>query len=306
MDIGPGDEVLVPSLTYVASFQAISATGARPIPCDVELSTGFIDLNDAEQRITARTKAIMPVHFASYVGGMPAVYEFGRKYALRILEDAAHSFGCRLNDKLVGSFGDVVCFSFDGIKNITSGEGGAIVSADAELMRRVRDLRLLGGGGDTEKRYSGGRSWTFDVREQGWRYHMSDLMAAIGRVQLAKSDRMFQRRTNIALQYAAGLKGIPNVEQYHFSRQCVGVEMVPHIFPIKVDNPDALIEFLDTSGIQCCKHYQPNHLLSYFDNRSSLPNTVLLASKNVSLPLHPGITDEEVSHIIESIREYYK
>lgn len=304
--IGPGDEVLVPSLTYVASFQAISATGAKPVACDVELPTGFIDLADAEGRLTASTKAIMPVHFASYVGGMPEVYEFSKRYKLRVVEDAAHSFGCTLRGNRIGSFGDVICFSFDGIKNITSGEGGAVVSSDTGVIDKVKDSRLLGVVGDTEKRFSGGRSWTFDVREQGWRYHMSDLMAAIGRVQLAKSNTMFQRRKNIVLQYAEGLKGIPYVEQYNFSTPNLDIETVPHIFPIKVVDPDALIEILGTKGIQCGKHYQPNHLLSYYANGSSLPNAEYLGSKNVSLPLHPGISDKAVGRIIESIREYYK
>lgn len=304
--VGPGDEVLVPSLTYVASFQAISATGAKPVACDVELTTGFIDLTDAESRITSRTKAIMPVHFASYVAGMPGVYEFSKRHNLRVVEDAAHSFGCTLNGKRIGSCGDVVCFSFDGIKNITSGEGGAVVSSDSGVINSVRDSRLLGVVGDTEKRFSGGRSWTFDVREQGWRYHMSDLMAAIGRVQLAKSDGMFQRRKDIITQYAEGLTGIPSLELYQFSTPDVDVEMVPHIFPIKVANPDALIVYLGTRGVQCGKHYQPNHLLSYFANGSSLPNAEYLGSKNVSLPLHPGISDIDMSHIIKSIREYCK
>ena len=304
--VGLGDEVLVPSLTYVASFQAISATGAKPVACDVELETGFIDLNDAESRITDRTKAIMPVHFASYVGGMPEVYKLSKWHGLRVVEDAAHSFGCTLNGKRIGSYCDVVCFSFDGIKNITSGEGGAVVSSDSDVIDRVRDSRLLGVEGDTEKRFSGGRSWTFDVKEQGWRYHMSDLMAAIGRAQLSKSDSMFQRRKEITRQYTEGLKGIPSVELYHFSTQGVDVDMVPHIFPIKVANPDALIAHLSTKGVQCGKHYQPNHLLSFFANGNSLPNAEYLGSRNVSLPLHPGISDTDVSRIIKCIRDYFK
>ena len=303
--IGPGDEVLVPSLTYVASFQAISATGAKPVACDVELSPGFIDLADAEGRLTANTKAIMPVHFASYVVGMPAVYEFSKRYKLRVVEDAAHSFGCALHGNRIGSFGDVVCFSFDGIKNITSGEGGAVVSHDVDIIEKVKDSRLLGVVGDTEKRFSGGRSWTFDVREKGWRYHMSDLMAAIGRAQLRKCDSLFQRRKTIVSLYAEGLKEIPRVDQYDFSISTNNVDIVPHIYPIKVPDPDALIDFLSTRAIQCGKHYQPNHLLSFYEIGTSLPNAEFLSSRNVSLPLHPGVSNEEVKYIIESIREYY-
>src|ERR1700686_479760 len=134
-DIGTGDEVLVPSLTFVATFQAISATGATPVACDVEESTGLLDLRDAGQRITKRTKAIMPVHYASAVGDLDAIYAFGMTHGLRVVEDAAHAFGCTYQEKRIGSLGEVACFSFDGIKNITSGEGGAVVSRNPEIIR---------------------------------------------------------------------------------------------------------------------------------------------------------------------------
>ena len=186
LGIGAGDEVLVPSITYVASFQAIAATGARPIACDVTMDKVFIDLEDAEKRITDRTKAIMPVHYGSNSIGIEAVYEFAKRYKLRVVEDAAHSFGCYRNGKKVGASGDIICFSFDGIKNITSGEGGAVVTADNILARRIMDARLLGVEKDTEMRFEGKRSWSFDVRHIGYRYHMSNLMAAIGREQLKK------------------------------------------------------------------------------------------------------------------------
>ena len=129
-EISQGDEVLVPSLTYLASFQAISATGAKPVACDIDPEIFLLDLSDTEKRITARTKAIMPVHYTGGVGDLDAVYEFANKYNIRVIEDAAHAFGTTYKDRRIGSFGDVACFSFDGIKNITSGEGGAIVTAN--------------------------------------------------------------------------------------------------------------------------------------------------------------------------------
>ncbi|MBL4888674.1 MAG: aminotransferase class I/II-fold pyridoxal phosphate-dependent enzyme, partial [Candidatus Lindowbacteria bacterium] len=186
--IGTGDEVLVPSLTFVASFQAIPATGATAIPCDVSLENALLDLDDAAQRITEHTKAIMPVHYASECGDLDAVYQFAKQHNLRVIEDAAQAFGCSHNGKKIGSFGDVACFSFDGIKNITSGEGGAVVTKDQDVVSRVKDARLLGVEKDTEKRYAGERSWEFDVKEQGWRYHLSDVFAAMGRVQLSRLD----------------------------------------------------------------------------------------------------------------------
>ena len=130
--VGMGDEVLVPSLTYVACFQAISATGAVPVACDVDPQSFCLDWRDAEQRITAKTKAIMPVHYAGGVGDLDSIYALAQKAELRVIEDAAHAFGSSYQKRKVGSFGDIACFSFDGIKNITSGEGGCIVTDDQE------------------------------------------------------------------------------------------------------------------------------------------------------------------------------
>jgi dTDP-4-amino-4,6-dideoxygalactose transaminase len=179
-----GNDVLVQSVTYLATFQAISAAGAAPVACEVLPKNVTIDLQDAKKRLSSTTKAIVPVHSASNPGNLDSIYDFAHKYGLRVIEDAAHAFGCIYKSRKIGSFGDIICFSFDGIKNITSGEGGAVVTADQELAQYIRDARLLGVEKDTEKRFSGKRSWEFDVRRQGYRYHMSNIMAAIGRVQL--------------------------------------------------------------------------------------------------------------------------
>ncbi|MDE7065170.1 MAG: aminotransferase class I/II-fold pyridoxal phosphate-dependent enzyme, partial [Desulfovibrionaceae bacterium] len=186
--VPPGGEVLVPTLTFVASFQAVSGAGRVPVPCDVLEETGTIDLEDAEKRLTERTAAIMPVHYASNPWQLEAVYDFARRHGLRVIEDAAHAFGCRRHGRKIGSAGDMVCFSFDGIKNITSGEGGCIVAFDPEAARLCSDARLLSVENDAEKRFAGTRSWDFDVKRQGWRYHKSNIMAAIGRVQVARLD----------------------------------------------------------------------------------------------------------------------
>ena len=186
--IGRGDEVLVQSLTYVASFQAISATGATPVACDVDPETLCLDWRDAERRLTSNTKAVMPVHYAGGVGALDEIYAFANYHGLRVVEDAAHAFGTIHNGIRIGGSGDVVCFSFDGIKNITSGEGGCIVTEDENVLGKLRDARLLGVEKDTKKRLLGERSWSFDVTNQGWRYHMSNIMAAIGIEQLKKFE----------------------------------------------------------------------------------------------------------------------
>ena len=303
LEIGPGDEVLIPSITYVASFQAVAATGAKPIPCDVTTDRVFIDLKDAEKKLTERTKVIMPVHYGSNSMGMEAVYDFAKKFNLRVVEDAAHSFGCYRNGTRIGTSGDIICFSFDGIKNITSGEGGAVLTGDHILARRIMDLRLLGVARDTEMRFSGKRSWDFDVQYRGYRYHMSNLMAAIGREQLKKFPRFSDHRQNCVSRYIAELKGISSIELLRFEYS----EITPHIFVIKIMNGyrDALRKFLEKQGIETGLHYKPNHRLTLFHIDDCLENAEKLDSELISLPIHPDLSDEDQTLIISSIKQFF-
>jgi dTDP-4-amino-4,6-dideoxygalactose transaminase len=301
LDIGPGDEVLVPSITYLATFQAVSATGAKPIACDVCFDRVFIDLNDAKQRVTSKTKAIIPVHYASSSEGMEKVFEFARNHRLRVIEDAAHSFGCSRNGRKVGALGDISCFSFDGIKNITSGEGGAVVTGDQDVARKIKDARLLGVEKDTDNRYSRQRSWTFNVTEQGWRYHMSNLMAAIGRVQLKKIYNFGISRRSIASAYYNRFKVCSSIKLLDIKYD--GNNIIPHIFPIRVLNGlrDSLMSNLNDKGVETGFHYYPNHLHKKFFSSCSLPVTVQLTGELISLPLHPGITQDQVEYIIDIV-----
>lgn len=300
--VGPGDEVLVPTLTYVASFQAIAATGAVPVACDIDPVHAFIDPRDARSRITERTRAIMPVHYASGCGDLDGIYRLAREHSLRVVEDAAQSFGCRRNERPVGADGDVVCFSFDGIKNITCGEGGAVVTADEAVAAAVRDARLLGVQNDSEKRYSGTRSWEFDVTAQGWRYHMSDLFAAIGRVQLSRLDGEFApRRVETARRYHALLADCPNITCFDFDYGPI----VPHIFPVRVldGRRDEVLAQMKAKGIGCGLHYKPNHLLSYFGGgRPILPVAEKLYRELLTLPLHVDLTETDQRRIVEALR----
>lgn len=302
LDIGIGDEVIVPSLTYVSTYQAISATGAKPVSCDIRENDLFIDLKDVKLRLTDKTKAIMPVHYASNSVGMDEIYSFANENNLTVIEDAAHSFGCLRNGKKIGVDGDIVCFSFDGIKNITSGEGGAILSDDKNFIQRVQDARLLGVEKDTEKRFARQRSWDFDVKYQGLRYHMSNIMAAIGREQLKKIDHIKNRRQEIAANYIEGLKMSKDVELLDFDFK----NIIPHIFVIKAKNRDSLKEFLMSNGIECGIHYKPNHLLSKFMTSYSLPVVEKLYSEILSIPCHPDLTVGEQDFIIDKINEFYK
>lgn len=301
-NLGPGDEVLVQSLTYVASFQAISATGARPVACDIDPNTGTLDWRDAERRLTPCTKAVMPVHYTGGVGALEEIYAFADAHRLRVIEDAAHAFGSTHRGRRVGSVGDVACFSFDGIKNITSGEGGCVVASDEPLLQRTKDARLLGVDGDTERRYAGKRSWNFDVTAQGWRYHMSDLMAAIGRVQLRRFPEMAASRQDLARLYDSRLASHPRICRFAHDYTAV----VPHIYVIRIHglkDRKTLQEYLLERGIQTGVHYQPNHWLSYYRNpaASSLPVTDTVYPELLTLPLHPDVTEQDVHYICDQL-----
>lgn len=300
--VGPGDEVLVQSLTYVASFQAVSATGAKPVACDVLPETLTLDLRDAEQRLTPRTRAIMPVHFAGGVGQLDEVYAFAKKHRLRVVEDAAHAFGTTYRGQRIGSFGDISCFSFDGIKNITSGEGGCIVTNDAEVLRRSQDARLLGVESDTEKRYSGQRSWTFDVTAQGWRYHMSNIMAAIGIEQLKRLPEFSEKRRQLARRYDQLLGSSARIMRLSLDYS----DVVPHIYVIRIQGlPDQsrLRTKLLERGIQTGTHYQPNHTLSFFRNdfENPFPATEAIFPDLLTLPLHPDLQSHDVDFVCENL-----
>lgn len=300
--IGNDDEVLVQSLTYVASFQAISATGAKPIACDIEVTNCSIDLEDAKKRITSKTKAIMPVHYSGQPGELDKIYKFAQNYNLRVIEDAAHAFGSTFKNQKIGSFGDIVCFSFDGIKNITSGEGGCIVSSDKKVMNRVNDLRLLGVERDTEKRYSGGRSWDFDVQEQGWRYHMSNIMAAIGIEQLKRFPEISQKRKSLAKLYDSRLMIYPHIQIFKKDYDSI----VPHIYPIlipEVFNRELVRRQLLENGIQTGIHYQPNHWLTFYkdSNTAFLPNTEKIYKGLLTLPLHCDLEEEDIHYVVDTL-----
>jgi dTDP-4-amino-4,6-dideoxygalactose transaminase len=301
--IGPGDEVLAPSLTFVATFQAISATGATPVACEVDPTTGFIDVAHARSRITARTRAIVPVHLYGITGDLGGVYSLAREHRLRVVEDAAQAFGCRYHESYIGSQGDIVCFSFDGVKQITAGEGGAIVTSDPSVAGYVKDARLLAVQRDSEMRYTNNRSWEFDVVDQGYRFHMSNLMAAIGRVQLQRFETEFKpRRIEIAKQYERELKGQPGLRIIDMDYSSV----VPFSFPLFIGDGrrDEVRAALLAEGIETGIQYMPNHLLSkYRGGNPALPVTERLYAEQLSLPMHPLLTEADQARTVELVRK---
>jgi dTDP-4-amino-4,6-dideoxygalactose transaminase len=292
LNLPAGSEILIPSLTYVATFQAATAAGLSPIACDVLAENGQIDLDDAARRMSDACGAIVPVHYAGHCGDLDAVYRFAEQHGLRVIEDAAHAFGSSYRGQRIGTTGDVVCFSFDPIKNLTSGEGGAVVTRDAALIDRARVMRRLG----IEPRPDG----DFDVMAQGWRFHMPDIMAAIGRAQLARFEADIKpRRQALARAYRVALDGVAGVRLF----ECAD-EDVAHIVVIRVGNGqrDRLRQCLAEAGYDCRLHYKPSHLLTRFE-RLNLPVAEQLYREILTMPTHEGVTLDDIAGIVAVIRD---
>lgn len=298
-----GSEVLVPTVTYVASYQAITAAGLNPISCDIDPSTLFISVADAEKRLTARTRCIMPVHHSGAAPNLSEVYKLAEREGLRVIEDAAQAFGSYnfLGEKVGSEAFDIICFSFDGIKNITCGEGGVIVSDNPSVINYCRDARFLGVEKDTIARNAGGRSWHFDVANQGYRYHMSNLNAAIGLAQIEKIDFFRERRQKIVKHYLEKLKGTVGIAplDLDYSNIC------PHIFVLKCERRDELRTFLSERGIETGIHYYPNHMLSKYRDYGKFQNASSVFRSIISLPLHVDLDSADVDKVINSIFEFY-
>ncbi|HEY41118.1 MAG TPA: DegT/DnrJ/EryC1/StrS family aminotransferase [Dehalococcoidia bacterium] len=298
--IGRGDEVIVPSLTFVGSFQAVSATGATPVPCDVYPDTLLTDIDDVKRCITPRTRAIMPVHYASNPCDMEALLDIAAEDKIRIIEDAAHALGSLYHGKMIGSFGDIACFSFDSIKNITCGEGGAVVTGDGKLDNLVRQKRLLGMDRPSQTGLWKDRASFYEVRTQGYRYHMSNINAAIGLAQLAKLDRFIARRKEICRRYNESFRCHPLI-------QCLNIDydsVAPHIYVIRVKDGrrDYLVDYLKERDIETGINYIPNHLHAFYRQpQRDLPQTEQAYQEILTLPLHCGLTDEDVSQVISGV-----
>ncbi len=303
--LGPGDEVLVPALTFVASFQAIAATGARPVACDILPRSGLLDLADAERRRTPRTRAVLPVHYAGYAGNLDEILDYARRHGLRVIEDAAHAFGSRRAGRLVGSFGDLTCFSFDPIKNITCGEGGAVVTREAETARRLRAMRRLGieaRPADPAADPCDPAAFGYDVAGPGWRYHLPNLLAAIGRVQLRRFETELRpHRLALADLYRSQLDGVPGVTLLDTEP---GV--VPHLFALRVPaaRREPLREHLRQAGFGTLVQYPPAHRFTRFRS-ASLPEAERWFRESFTLPLHHGVSPAAVREIGGIIRTHF-
>jgi dTDP-4-amino-4,6-dideoxygalactose transaminase len=300
LGIGPGDEVLVPSLTFVATINAVLYVGAKPVFVDIEeLEEPLISLADAAAKCTPRTRAVIVMHYAGYLVDRNAWREFANSRGLSIIEDTAHAIGIEGS----GTIGDVAAFSFYGNKNMTTAEGGVVFAKDPEVLERIRQMRGHGMTSGTHQRFVS-RLPTYDVTMLGYNYRMDELRAAIGLTQLRKLDSWNRKRKHLTEMYRAQLQ-----------EQCLDVVMPfsedhtssYHIMPVLLPrhvNRDRLIGELRDAGVQTTVHYPPAHQLSYYRDlfpHVHLPRTEEFARRELTLPLHPLMGEEQVSTVMSAL-----
>jgi dTDP-4-amino-4,6-dideoxygalactose transaminase len=313
--IGPGDEVIVPTLTFTATASVIRYLGAEVVLVDVEEGSLTIDLEHAARRLTPRCRAIMPVHFGGFPCDMNKVLSFARRHGLKVIEDAAHALPARRGSRMIGSWGSDACvFSFYATKPITTGEGGMIVTRDPRLAERARAMRSHGLNRDAFDRFRKvGASWSYDVVAPGYKYNMTDVAAAVGIAQLKRVNALQAARQCAAERYFEQLAGLP--------LDCPapapsGSLHSWHMFPIRVHESaratrDDLIEALTAEGIGTSVHYRPLHQMTYWKERyPTNPGEFPVADRYfagaVTLPLFPGMSDAQVDRVARIVRRILK
>ncbi|MBI5625532.1 MAG: DegT/DnrJ/EryC1/StrS family aminotransferase [Elusimicrobia bacterium] len=303
--IGEGDEVITPAMSFCATSNAILHAGAVPVFVDSEEATGNIDAALIEDRITRRTKAILPVHLYGHLCDMRALRRLADRRKLVLIEDAAHCLEGRRDGVRVGQLGDAACFSFYATKSITSGEGGAISVHDGRRADLLRHLRLHGidkGAADRyTKRY---RHW--DMPVLGWKYNMDNIQAALLVGQMAGVDAGASRRRAIAEEYEKGFAGVPGIAM---TRTAPRTEHGRHLFTIRVraSRRDRVLTVLQEEGIGVAVNYRPIHLLSYYRKKfgfkpGAFPVAERIGAETISLPLYPKLKDAEVGTVIRTVR----
>jgi UDP-4-amino-4-deoxy-L-arabinose-oxoglutarate aminotransferase len=311
LEIGPGDEVVTPSLTWVSTVNLVVLAGARPVFADVDRDTLMAGAEEVEKVLTERTRLILPVHYAGAPADLGPLRELAAARDIPLAEDAAHAVGTEYRGRPVGAEGTAV-FSFHPIKNMTTGEGGMVTSDDPALLERVRRLRFHGLGVDAYDRKTQGRAPQAEVLEPGYKYNLPDILAALGLGQLARLDELNARREALALRYLEKLAGVEAL--LPLALPAYPHRHAWHLFVVRLDTERAgmsragLMEALKDGNIGTGIHFRAAHTHRYYRETlglapGSLPHTEWNSERILSLPLFPDMEEGDVDDVVDALRE---
>jgi perosamine synthetase len=309
--IEEGDEVIVPTMTFTASAEVVLYLKAKPVLVDSLPDTFNIDPDQIERAITPKTKAIIPVHFGGQPCDMTRILEIARRHHLYVIEDAAHALPAKYRGQPVGTIGDITCFSFYATKTITTGEGGMATTDNPEWAARMRMMSLHGISHDAWKRYAKEGSWYYEVLRPGFKYNLTDIGAAIGIEQLKKCDVFGAARDEIASAYNEAFADVPEIRTPLCRPE---LQHAWHLYVIQLQldrlkiGRDQFIEALKERGVGTSVHFIPLHLHPYYRDtfgyaRDDFPQASEVFERIMSLPIYPRMTDADVGHVVEAVRE---
>lgn len=306
LNLGPQDEVITTALTFVSTNHAILYNGAKPVFADICEDTMCLDPVDINKKLSKRTKVILPVHYGGHPADLNEILDTVKRKKIYLIEDAAHACGSRYRGRLIGSFGDLTCFSFHAVKNLSVGEGGMITTNNKKFAERLRRLRWMGINKTTWDRSKNKKAynWEYRVDELGFKEHLDDIHSAIGLVQLKKLERLNLRRRKIVNFYN---KALNKIEWINTPVDRPYVKSSHHLYVIKVPSQirGSLIEHLAKKGISAGVHYFPNHLYKvYKPYYTPLPVTESVYKRIITLPLYPDLNQTQLERIINAIYDF--
>jgi dTDP-4-amino-4,6-dideoxygalactose transaminase len=306
-----GEEVLVPTTTFTATAEVVTYFGARPVLVDIDPVTMNMDPDDAARRVTANTRAVIPVHFAGQPCDLGTIARLAEHYNLHVIEDAAHALPADYRGKRIGTISSMTTFSFYATKTLATGEGGMVTTDDDAFAERIRRLRLHGISRDAWKRYSAEGTWYYEVEEAGYKYNFTDLQAALGLVQLSKCDALWAARRQIAERYTQAFNEVPGLETPRVREDRTSAW---HLYVLRL-GPDQLriardrfIELLRERGIGTSVHFIPLHLHPFYRSTydyklGDFPHAEREYQRCLSLPIFPLMTNHDVDRVIEAVTE---
>lgn len=310
LGVGPGDEVIVPTLTFAATANVVEHVGAKPVLVDVEPDTLCIDPEAARAAVTPRTKAIMPVHYAGHPADLDPLFELAERHDLHVVEDAAHAAPTFYKGVMVGSRENFASFSFYATKNLTTAEGGALTGRP-ELLADARVIGLHGMSADGWKRFDKSGSWEYDIAMPGFKYNMTDLQAAIGMHQLPRLEQFHARRREVVARYA---EAFGNDERFQVPVEREDCSSAWHLYVLRI-RPELLgldrnrfIEELKARNIGSSVHYRPLHMMSFYANKygyrpDDFPVAKDAYERMISLPLNPRLSHADVEDVVEAVND---